>query len=113
MSSDNKSYQSDVTLTSMKRAVKKAKSDSKAYPMDSTDPYPYGLSISLDNESLEKLGIDLSNYSVGDEVEIHGCAKVKELRQSDTERSGKDRNMTLQLTDLCVEGSDDAEDDEE
>ncbi len=115
MAETNKSYQSDVTLTSMKRAVKKAKSGGVSSPSyDSQDKYPYGLSVSLDDESLKKLNIDLSDFSVGDEVEIHACAKVKSLRQSESEGSGKDSSMELQITDMCVEPPDsDDEGDEE
>jgi hypothetical protein len=110
--SDNKSYDSDVTLTSMKRAVKKAKS-SKAYPMDSTEPYPYGLSLSLDDESLEKLGIDIGDYSVGDELELHAKVKVRSLRQSESTTSGKDRSMDLQVTDMCLESPESEDDGDE
>ncbi len=110
--SENKSYQSDVTLTSMKRAVKRAKSD-KAYPTSTQDPYPYGLSLSLDDESLQKLGIDISDYAVGDELELHAKVKVRSLRQSESENSGKDRSMDLQVTDMCVEPPESEDDGDE
>ncbi len=110
--SDNKSYDSEVTLTSMKRAVKKAKSD-KAYPTSTQDPYPYGLSISLDEDSLKKLDIDISDYSVGDELELHAKVKVRSLRQSESETSGKDRSMDLQVTDMCLESPESEDDGDE
>jgi hypothetical protein len=109
--SDNKSYQSDVTLTSMKRAVKRAKSDKVM--SSAPDPYPYGLSIDLDEDGLKKLGLNINDFSVGDTVELHASATVRALRQSE-ENSGSSETMSLQITDLCVEPDDtDSEDDEE
>jgi hypothetical protein len=109
MAETNKSYQSDVTLTSMKRAVKKAKSDSVCCPADNSK-YPYGLNISLDEDSLEKLDIDISTFGVGDEVEIHARAKVSSVSQSEREGSGKSASLSLQITDMAVESGGEIED---
>ena len=47
--------------------------------------YPYGLCISLENEQLEKLGID-SDCDVGDM--IHFCAMGKVTSKSEREKEG-------------------------
>lgn len=63
------------------------------------DDYPYGLSISLDNETLTKLGI--STPKVGDVVMITAKAIVKSTseRQDD---DGTYRRAEMQITDMAV-----------
>ncbi len=66
-----------MELHSMKRtkAEKKSTSPEVATPYEGDD-YPYGLEISLEKESLAKLGLDIDDFVVGGEVEIICHAEV-------------------------------------
>lgn len=61
--------------------------------------YPYGTSISFDNDMLDDLGIDA--LAVGDEVDIRGCAFVdSKSEHKSKEYSNKD--IRFQITDIKI-----------
>lgn len=76
----------------------------------SVPTYPYGLTFSLDEDTLEKLGIDGDLPSVGDM--IHFCGMAKVTSASASEREGTDgsketcRRVELQITHLGLEDED-------
>jgi len=59
--------------------------------------YPYGLSISLENPELEKLGLDPAECEVGDLLHIHGLAKVTSVSKHD-HGNGEDHRIELTIT---------------
>ncbi len=69
--------------------------------------YPYGLCVSLDEESMEKLGLDGDLPEVGEM--IHFCAMARVTSASMNEREGTDgtketcRRVELQITHLGLE----------
>jgi hypothetical protein len=74
-------------------------------PAEASKPrYPYGLCISLDQESLNKLGLE-PNCSVGDMLHIFAMAKVTSVSQRDTDK-GADCRIELQITHMGVEDED-------
>ena len=66
-----------------------------------TPDYPYGLTLNLDQDALEKLGIELPD--VGDSFFVVAIAKVKAVseHQSD-EHSSQD--VSLQIEQLSLDG---------
>lgn len=99
-------------MVSMKRTPKRSIAEAKGmmpetvYPMDE-EKYPYGLKIHLCHEDLEKLGFDISEYSVEDELVLY--AKVEICEVSSNERidsvTGEVKNndrLELQITDLSL-----------
>lgn len=64
--------------------------------------YPWGLSITLDNETLEKLGID-KLPKVEASVTLEARAKVTSVSSNESTHSGKSRSVSLQITHLCLE----------
>ena len=66
--------------------------------------YPYGLCITLDAEQLNKLGIT-ALPKVGSEMYVHAKAYVKSTSAYETQ-GGKDMSVSLQITDLELEGLD-------
>ncbi|USI30430.1 capsid staple protein [Cronobacter sakazakii] len=67
---------------------------------ETRDQYPWGLRITLDNDSLMKLGVKAKSLpSVGDEVAIMGMAKVCSVSTRSTD-SGEDNYVELQITDI-------------
>ena len=62
--------------------------------------YPYGTSLSFDDEMIKELGID--NLAVGDIVEVRGYAFVERKSEySTTEMS--DKTIGLQMTTIKVQ----------
>jgi hypothetical protein len=94
-------------LTNLKLTPKEAKGD---YPecgsigsmKDKGPRYPYGMELRLDTETLDKLGIDLSDYKVGESCVIEAKATVTRLSESQ-QQGGKDRrDLELQITDIAI-----------
>ncbi|MBL4860747.1 MAG: hypothetical protein JKX96_07805 [Acinetobacter sp.] len=85
--------------------IKKSKNDEDAIGMEE-NPYPYGLSINLDADTMEKLGIDLMD--VGSDVEFTASAKVTSISEQESEGSEKSQNMSLQITDMYIDKSHDS-----
>ncbi|HHN8389738.1 capsid staple protein [Morganella morganii] len=66
---------------------------------ETRDEYPYGLRISLENDTIEKLGTAVPD--VGESIELHGVAKI--LSKSVNEREGKKSvYVELQITDMAL-----------
>lgn len=72
---------------------------------DKGPKYPWGLQISLNDDSLEKLGVT-ALPAVGTEVTIVAKATVAATREYSTEGSGSEASMDLQITDMQLDGLD-------
>lgn len=71
--------------------------------------YPWGLSVTLDNDTLDKLALTLP--TVGKTLTL--IARVAVISVSSNQESsdgGPNRSVTLQITDLCLEDQDAAAD---
>ncbi len=76
--------------------------------------YPYGLKIELDNESFDKMDIDLSEFDVGDNVMLMAKAKISSQAIDKNDYDNKERKrMSLQITHLCLEPGEEDEGEEE
>ena len=84
-------------LTNMARTKKESKKEETSEYIE--DKYPWGLSINLDQDSLEKLGIkDLP--AVGESIKLEAKVDVVEISECDSANGGTKRSMSLQITDL-------------
>jgi hypothetical protein len=95
----------DAVLVSMKKSkaeVKKEKSGSCCGPIGyDSDAYPYGLRLDINDDSLDKLGMD-DLPKVGKTVKIVAEAEVQSASES-TSASGKShRSVGLQITKMKV-----------
>jgi hypothetical protein len=93
-------------LTSMKLTKKEATS-SPAPAMPEAPRYPWGLTVDLNDEVLSKLKMT-TLPSVEDAFVLVAKVYVKGVRANETAESGKNRNVELQITALCLEDVDDA-----
>jgi len=90
-----------MPLTNMKLSKKEAKGDSGINEVE-LPRYPYGLSISLDEESLDKIKMsDLPN--VGDSKMLVAFVDVTDKHEHDSIEGKKRRRITLQITDMSIE----------
>jgi hypothetical protein len=79
-------------------------------PVEMKEPsYPYGLSIDLDDGSMEKLGIT-ALPKVGTEMMIMAKVVVKSVSSNQYEGSDAESRMCLQITDMEISGEDKKED---
>lgn len=87
-------------LVSMKMSAKD-RQETMATPADKGDApvYPYGLELRLDNDALEKLGIDPPE--VGESLTLTAKVSVTSCSSNQTE-SGKNQSCSLQITDMAL-----------
>ena len=64
--------------------------------------YPYGLSLNLDEESLEKLGIT-ELPDVGDSKMLIAFIDVTDKHESESADGEKRESIRLQITDMSIE----------
>lgn len=94
-----------MAMVNMKLTPKEAKDESGCCvaPSDGEAPaYPYGLSLSLSDESLTKLGIK-TPPGVGEKLTLVATVEVTSTSQYESQ-SGKDANVSLQITDMELTG---------
>ena len=64
--------------------------------------YPWGLELTLDNECLEKLKLD-PLPEAGEQLLLLAKVRVSRTSSTDTEGGGKNRSVSLQITDCALE----------
>lgn len=82
-----------------------AEAKEQVNPGAGTPKYPWGLSLSLNGDSLDKLGVK-TLPAVGTEVTIVARACVSNTSEYSTEGAGSESSMGLQITDLQIDGLD-------
>lgn len=99
-----------MAMKDLKISKKEAKEKSEAMAtIGSSDQerYPYGLRLDLNNDTLDKLGID-KLPTVGTVLLFEAKAKVVGSRQSATEGS-ENRSVELQITHIDLEAGESGE----
>jgi hypothetical protein len=98
---------SDDGLVDLKRTKAEQKESS---PMQvgagKGDDYPYGLGITLDHDSLKKLGVN-KLPKAGDKIHLHAHAHVRSVEERHEDGGKKRREMRLELRKMRLEHSDD------
>ena len=95
-----------MQLVNMKLTVEEAKSESMICASPDLPKYPYGLSIRLCDEVLKKLSIT-ELPEVGSAMQLMAVVEVTHSRQSESQL-GKDRELTMQITDMALSGKTEA-----
>lgn len=91
-----------MSLVSMKMTAEEAKEYGGPVTADYQGPeYPYGLSIDLDDGSLEKLGIT-ALPKVGSEMMITAKCVVKSVSANQMQGGDQETRVCLQITDMDV-----------
>ena len=87
----------------LKPKTKKQLRENMAVPMeDSGEKYPWGLSLNLESEALEKLGMSAEDVSVGDHVMIVADGEITSTSQNESTRGKKRESVGVQLTALHI-----------
>lgn len=96
-----------MSLTSMKRSPAEIKET--AAPVDpASDEYPYGLRLSLEDEDIKRLDLDLSDLRAGSSVRLTAKATVRRFSVSDEDERGKNHSLELQITHMDLVDQDSA-----
>jgi hypothetical protein len=103
-------------MTNMARTPAEAKAEVEKYsgamasPVASVPTYPYGLCISLDEETMAKLGMNAEMPAVGEVMQFTAMAKVTSASMSEHERSDGTKEqccrVEMQITDMGVPAPD-------
>lgn len=94
-------------MISMKLTPAEAKQETMLAEADEAPQYPYGLTICLDDDILQKLGIDTANLpAVGAVFYIEAKAEVCSTSQYQNQ-DGADTRLSLQITDMSLSTTDD------
>lgn len=95
------------TLLDMSMDPEEAREQYNPQPQDEPR-YPWGLTITLDDGALEKLGMLEHMPAVGDEVIITALACVTGVNSRQTAGGENESSVTLQITDMaCDNGPED------
>lgn len=85
-------------MVNMKQSKEEAKEDMQPTAADAPE-YPYGLTISIDEEAMAKLGItDLPK--VGTKMQLSAVVVVCGTSQYSTQGGEDESNLSLQITDM-------------
>ena len=92
-----------MDLISMKRTrVEKKTTGLSDAPVDvDADDYPYGLSFNLEKESLDKLGLDVDDFSIESKGEMVCKIEVTSLHEN-ANKHNTSASVTLQITDMAM-----------
>lgn len=94
-------HKSSHGMTNMKLS-KSERKERRETLVDDGPEFPFGLSIHLDDESLEKL--DMKKLPpIGTEMTLTAKVKVTDISAHDSE-NGKDRSVGFQITDMALHG---------
>lgn len=92
-----------ATLINMENTPQEAKAQVGLTPESDAPKYPWGLEISLNDDSLDKLGIE-TLPAVGTAVTIVAKATVSSTSERATESDGACASMCLQITEMQLSG---------
>ena len=93
-----------TSLINMQQTAEEAKEYTEPKAIDAPK-YPWGLCITLNDDSLDKLDID-KLPSVETEVTIVAKAQVSRISENQTQGGESNRSMDLQITDMRIDGLD-------
>lgn len=89
-------------LVDLKRTKQEREKHSKPEPFRGDD-YPYGLSVTLGHDELEKLGMK-TLPKAGTKIKLHAHAHVKSTEDRTEDGGKRRRSMTLELRHMALEG---------
>lgn len=92
-----------MDLHDMKRTKEEKKEHTSEVAINSPDveEYPYGLSINLEKESLDKLGLDIDDFSMDSKVDIVCLAKVDSMHENASKHSSNS-SVNLQICKMAM-----------
>lgn len=82
----------------------KSETSPEATPlMPEENKYPYGLRLNLDQDDLEKLNVDHSDWEIGDVFPLDILVKIVSKSSDESETGGQRCSVSLQITHIGAE----------
>lgn len=95
-------HQADLVNMKIEPAAREKKYAEAATSPAEGNLYPWGLTLSLDDEALEKLGMEALPKADA-KMFVYAKATVTRVESTDSAPGGKRRSVSLQITDLLLE----------
>jgi len=89
-----------MEMTSLRSLKKSMVNELKTVEAEQPE-YPYGLTIDLDNDTIKKMGLDVTKFSVEDEIQIVAKAFISRVSSEKTGEGSND-SLCIQLTDMII-----------
>jgi hypothetical protein len=94
-----------MALVDMKRSKPKKETGKEMPVTTGYDRYPWGLQFHLDTEELDKLGINIKNLEIDQQVTVNAQACVTSISMSESAGDRKERkSVSLQIEKLELVG---------
>ena len=81
---------------------KKERAEGVHAPAGIEDPYPYGLRVHLDQEELDKLGLDIDQFDVGDEISFMAKGEIVSISENQSQNS-ESQSLSIQIQEMACE----------
>ena len=91
-------HEHEGEMISMKLSAEESKQRGETAMAD-RPKYPYGLSINLENEAIEKLGLP-ALPAVGSTMLLYARVQVESVSERESKGEEKNRSIGLQITDM-------------
>ncbi|KAA3649389.1 MAG: hypothetical protein DWQ11_18780 [Proteobacteria bacterium] len=89
-----------MSMISMKQEPPaKAEGDTTCCAQGEQPLYPYGLSLSLNSESMQKLGLSFDSLTIGQKMTLTAVIEVTSV-SAYKEQEGTEANASMQITDM-------------
>lgn len=99
---------SGLTSLARTKAERKGGPSGEINAVSQRDKFPWGLSLTLEKESLEKLGREVGDFQVGATVDLVCKARVTRVSSSEGE-DGADATVGLQIESMALRTGKDKE----
>lgn len=93
------------SMTDMRRSPEEKQATGVPVSCGGSD-YPYGLAISLDDESLKKLDVDFDSIEIGETYHLFVMAKVTAKSRNERDAGEPRECVELQITHMGAESED-------
>ena len=91
-----------MALINMKMSKEEIKESEPTIQKPKEPRYPWGLELSLNDESLDKLDMEAIDFKVGDVVGIRAKGNVTRLSSNQSENGESRESIDIQITDLDI-----------
>ena len=88
-----------MKLTDLKLTKKERKDTAEVPSSTGTSSYPWGLEVRLETESINKLGLDIQSFKIGEKVRIEADTEVIEISNNMSE-DGNRKTIRMQIQGL-------------